>query len=102
LSRARIAVFVSGGGRSLENLVEAARRGDFDAEIALVVASKAGIGALERARRAGIPWIVLDPERALSPERLSAELFAAADEARCALVVLAGWLRLLRVPLDTT
>jgi phosphoribosylglycinamide formyltransferase-1 len=98
VSPARLLVCASGGGRSLENLVQAARRGALDAEVALVVASKPGIGALERARRLGIPWLVLDPERELSPERLSEELFAAADEAGCALVVLAGWLRLLRVP----
>jgi phosphoribosylglycinamide formyltransferase-1 len=98
LSRARIAVFVSGGGRSLENLVEAARRGDFDAEIALVVANKPGIGALERAERLALPSVVLDPERKLAAPEFSGDAFLAVESFRCDLAVLAGFLRLLVIP----
>lgn len=98
MSRARIAVFVSGGGRSLENLVEASRRGDFDADVALVVANKPRIGALERAERLHIPSVVLDPERKLAPAEFSRDAFLAVESFRCDLVVLAGFLRLLVIP----
>lgn len=98
MNEARVAVFVSGGGRSLENLVAVARRGEIGAEVALVVASKSGIGALDRAARLEVPSVVLDPERKLSPAELSRDAFLAVESFRCDLVVLAGWLRLLVIP----
>lgn len=98
MSRARVAVFVSGGGRSLENLVESSRASDLGAEVVLVVANKPGIGALERAARLGIPSVVLDPERRLSPPEFSRDAFVAVESFRCDLVVLAGFLRLLPIP----
>lgn len=98
MSRARIAVLVSGGGRSLENLVEASRRNEFDADIALVVANKLGIGALERAQRLKIPSVVLDPSRQLAPAEFSRDVFLAIESFHCDLVILAGFLRLLVIP----
>jgi phosphoribosylglycinamide formyltransferase-1 len=98
LSAARIAVFVSGGGRSLENLAQQARAGDLGAEIALVVSNTAKAFALERAKRLGIPSVVIDPERKLSPAEFSRDAFVAVESFRCDLVVLAGFLRLLVVP----
>lgn len=98
MSHARIAVFASGGGRSLENLVESSRASAFDAEIVLVVANKTGIGALERAARLSVPSVVLDPERKLTPAEFSRDAFLAVESFRCDLVVLAGFLRLLPIP----
>ncbi len=98
MSRARIAVFVSGGGRSLENLVEASRRDEFAADVALVVANKLGIGALVRAERLLIPSVVLDPDRKLAPAEFSRDAFLAVESFHCDLVVLAGFLRLLVIP----
>jgi phosphoribosylglycinamide formyltransferase-1 len=93
-----IAVFVSGGGRSLENLAETIARGELDARIGLVVSSTPKAFALERARRLGLTAIVLDPDRRLSPGELSADAFAAVEAYGCDTAVLAGFLRLLVVP----
>ena len=82
-----VAVLVSGGGSNLQSLLDALRESPL-ARIVRVVSSRAGAGALERARRAGVPSTVLrDPGDA-------AELMAALDDAR--LGVLAGYLK--RVP----
>ena len=52
----RIAVLVSGGGTNLQALLDAQREGKLPhGEIVLVVSNKAGVYALERAARAGIP-----------------------------------------------
>ena len=51
----RIAVLLSGSGTSLENLVRHIHKGDLDAEIACVIASRSGAYGLERARVHGIP-----------------------------------------------
>ena len=96
--RAKLAVFVSGGGRSLENLAAVIRRGELEAEIALVVCNVAAAGALARAQRLAIPSLVLDPERRLDAAEFSRRAFAAAEQAGVDLVVLAGFLRLLVIP----
>ena len=94
----RIAVLVSGGGRSLENLADLRAAGELDAELCLVISNKPDAFALERAERLGIPSLVLDPEREMSPEVFSEAVFSAAEEADCSLIVLAGFLRLLPIP----
>lgn len=98
MSRARVAVFASGGGRSLENLVVAARAGEVPIDVALVVVNKVEIGAVERATRLGIPSVVLDPDRKSSPAEFARDAFLSVESFRCDLVVLAGFLRLLVIP----
>jgi phosphoribosylglycinamide formyltransferase 1 len=93
-----IAVLVSGGGRSLENLAATIARGELAARIALVVATTPGAGALERAARLGLPSVVIDPARELAPEACSRDVFAALEAAGCELAVMAGFLRLLPIP----
>ena len=49
----RIAVLVSGGGTNLQALIDAEARGELGAgKISLVIASKPGVYALERAKNA--------------------------------------------------
>ena len=56
---ANLAVLLSGGGRSLENLIEHIERGELDARIAVVVGSRACLG-VDKAIAAGIPAVVFD------------------------------------------
>ena len=94
----RLAVFVSGGGRSLENLADVIARGELDAEIGLVLSNKASAYALERAERLGLPAEVLDPKRELDADAFSAAAYELVQSHDCGTIVLAGFLRLLRVP----
>ncbi len=56
----KIAVLVSGGGTNLQALIDAEGRGELGSgKITLVLASKPGVYALERAERAGIASKVL-------------------------------------------
>ena len=50
-----IAVFVSGGGTDLQSIIDAVQEGSLKVNISLVIGSKAGIYALERAKSVGIP-----------------------------------------------
>ena len=94
------AVLVSGSGRHLENLAALCASGELDARIALVICDRAGVAALERAERLGLPLLHLDPERALDPEAFGERAFAAIREHGAETVVLAGFLRLLQIPED--
>jgi phosphoribosylglycinamide formyltransferase 1 len=55
MAKLRIAVLLSGSGTSLENLFEQIDAGRLDAEVVLVIASRADAGGLARARRRGVP-----------------------------------------------
>lgn len=88
---ASIAVLLSGSGRTLDNLLAAIDRGQLRARIAVVVASRECPGAA-KARARGIPTHILPG--VIDPAVLAPLLNAA--EAR--LVVLAGYLKLLRIP----
>ena len=56
----KIAVLVSGGGTNLQALIDAEARGELgEGKITLVIASKPGVYALERAANHGIPALVL-------------------------------------------
>lgn len=90
--KARIAVFVSGGGTNLQALLNAQRDGILhDGQICLVVADKQGIGAIARAQRAGVPCRVI----ARKEDGFEQKVLALLDEEKIDLVVLAGFLGIL-------
>lgn len=92
---ARIAVLASGGGTNLQALIDRFNGApDPPARVELVVGSRPGIGALERAAHAGIPSLVLVPGPDEPGDALAGEL----ERNHIDLVVLAGYLRL--VPLS--
>lgn len=88
---ARIAIFLSGTGRTMLNLADRIDAGALDARIVLVVASRPCPGA-DRARARGLPTLVV-------PGNLDAgRLVDLVDEHAIDWIVLAGYLRLLPVP----
>ena len=92
----KIAVLVSGGGTNLQALIDAEKRGELGAgKIILVIASKPGVYALERAANAGIEGRVLARK---DYDSIAAYSKALADEMTAAgidLVVLAGFLTII-------
>jgi phosphoribosylglycinamide formyltransferase 1 len=89
-----IAVLVSGEGTTLEGIAEQASGGHLPARIALVVADRPHAGAIERARRRGLPTIVL-PSRGTDPAAWSRRLTEELEAKGVELVVLAGFLTIL-------
>ena len=92
----KIAVLVSGGGTNLQALIDAQGRGELGSgKITLVIASKPGVYALERAANAGIEGRVLARK---DYDSIAAYSKALADEMTAAgidLVVLAGFLTII-------
>ena len=92
----RIAVLVSGGGTNLQALIDAEARGELgNGSISLVIASKPGVYALERAANHGIPSLVLARKDYESIAAYSLALADALSEAAIDLVVLAGFLTII-------
>jgi phosphoribosylglycinamide formyltransferase-1 len=96
----RLAVFLSGGGRTLQNFAEVIARGELRAELACVVSSRAGVFGLERARTLGLPAVVVPRKEVVDLAEFSRRCFAVAREHRADWVLLAGFLALLQIPAD--
>jgi len=89
----KIAVFVSGGGTNLQALIDAEKTGGLgNGKITLVVASKPGVYALERAAQNGIASVVLPRREYDSIAAYSKVLADTCVEAGIDLIVLAGFL----------
>lgn len=82
-----LAVFASGGGTNCENIIRYFKGSD-KVHVALVVANKAGIPALEKAERLGVPTRVL-PKADLNREDVALPLM---KEYSIDFIVLAGFL----------
>ncbi len=88
-----IAVLVSGGGTNLQALIDAEKAGKIEnGRISVVVASKPGVYALERARNAGIEDVVLARKDFESVDDYSAALEKLLKEKKTDLIVLAGFM----------
>ena len=92
LKKARIAVFVSGGGTNLEHLLLAQEAGQIPhGEIVLVCASNESAYALTRAANHGVPGVAV-PKKQLTQEAFEAALTEKLTEYRVDMIVLAGFL----------
>ena len=96
----RLAVLLSGGGTTLQNVLDRIADGQLHAHIAIVIANNADAFGLERARRANIPTLIVNRKEAGSRAEFSQRIFAACRQARAELVCLCGFLQLIEVPDD--
>ena len=96
MSKAKIAVLVSGGGTNLQALIDAQGRGEIaSGEIVLVISNKADAYALERAANAGIPAVVITKAACGDQEAFEDALLAQLAACEIDLIVLAGFMSIL-------
>ncbi|MFZ5974330.1 MAG: phosphoribosylglycinamide formyltransferase [Bacillota bacterium] len=89
-----IGVLVSGSGSNLQAIIDAIESGTIDARIAVVIADRPGVFALERAKNHGIRGICIS-RKGKSRAALNEAILKELDEAGVDLVVLAGFLSIL-------
>ena len=93
--KARIAVFVSGGGTNLEALLNAQEAGSIPhGEIVLVIASNETAYALTRAANHGVPGVAV-PKKQMTQEAFESALNEKLTEYRVDVIILAGFLSIL-------
>jgi phosphoribosylglycinamide formyltransferase-1 len=94
-----IVILISGGGSNMAAIVRAAERDNWrkllGAQVRAVVSNRAGAGGLAFAREQGIATEVVDHKQFDSREAFDAQLAAVIDSHQPALVVLAGFMRIL-------
>jgi len=90
----KIAVFASGGGTDFQSIIDANEREKF-CDIALLIASKEGIGAIERAKKHGILSAVFSKKDYPDLENLYESLNGLLNSHGVDYIVLAGWLKII-------
>lgn len=90
----KIVVLVSGGGTNLQALIDA-KDVIVSGEITRVISSKPGVYALERAKNAGIPGVVVDRKSFPDNESYQKALLAELQAENPDLIVLAGFLSII-------
>lgn len=90
-----IGVLVSGRGSNLQSIMDQIAAGELPVKIGIVISDKTNAYALERARLAGIPSLVVERKNYPDKAAFEAAIDAALREANVELVVLAGFMRIL-------
>lgn len=98
-SKAKIAVFISGTGTNLAEIIERVKVHDIEAEIVGVVSNKEGAYGLKRAKNHNIPTLVLAYESNVNDKEKRKEydkkLLAYIKKIKADIIVLAGWMLVL-------
>ena len=90
----KIAVLASGSGSNLQSILDNIDNGNINGEVSLVIGSKEGIFALERAEKQGIKTSVVSKKE--FGDKTSDEILRLAKENNIDLIVLAGYLSILK------
>jgi formyltetrahydrofolate-dependent phosphoribosylglycinamide formyltransferase len=96
----RLAVLISGSGRTLKNFLDLAAEGALPVDVRLVVSSTPKAGGLEFARAAGVPTEVVERSGFASDADYGDAIFSACRSAAVDYVAMAGFLKLAPVPPD--
>lgn len=96
MSKARIAVLVSGGGTNLQALIDAQTSGIINSgNIEIVISSNANAYALVRAENAGIKGAVVSKKECGSQQEFERRIVSLLDEHGIDIIVLAGFMSIL-------
>ncbi len=96
----RLAVLISGGGTTLENLHSKIAAGELSAEVCVVIAGNDSCRGIKKAEEQGLRAEVVPRSQFVSVADFSRKIFDLCREADVDLVVLAGFLSLIEIPED--
>jgi len=91
----KLAVLISGSGSNLKALIDDCEQTNFPAEIAVVIANRPDAYGLERAKKSGIPALLVDHKDYQGREDFDAALLEALAPYAPDLICLAGFMRIL-------
>ena len=94
----RLGVLISGGGTTLINILECVKRGELNAEVAVVISSLSKAGGVAKAKNAGLDVKIVRKKDYADIDQFSERIEAELVEANVDLVVQGGWLCLWKIP----
>ncbi|MGI6425279.1 MAG: phosphoribosylglycinamide formyltransferase [Tepidanaerobacteraceae bacterium] len=95
MSKLKLGVLVSGGGSNLQAIIDTSESGYLPAEVVVVISSKEGVYALERAKIHNIPSKVVIPKDFKSQKEYEDALIKILASYDVELVILAGFIKVL-------
>ncbi|HHX22528.1 MAG TPA: phosphoribosylglycinamide formyltransferase [Thermoanaerobacterales bacterium] len=95
MSKLKLGVLVSGGGSNLQAIIDTSESGYLPAEVVVVISSKEGVYALERAKIHNIPSKVVIPKDFKSQKEYEDALIKILASYDVDLVILAGFIKVL-------
>ena len=95
MSKLKLGVLVSGGGSNLQAIIDTSESGYLPAEVVVVISSKEGVYALERAKIHNIPSTVVIPKDFKSQKEYEDALIKILASYDVDLVILAGFIKVL-------
>ncbi|MFQ6036952.1 MAG: phosphoribosylglycinamide formyltransferase [Sedimentisphaerales bacterium] len=94
----RLGVLISGGGRTLINILDYINKGQLNAEVAVVISSRGRVAGVERAKNAGLDVKIIRKKDYPDIDEFSKRLEEELLRANVDLVIQAGWLCLWKIP----
>jgi phosphoribosylglycinamide formyltransferase 1 len=94
MGKLRLGILASGRGSNLQSIMDAAAAAIIKAEVAVVISDNKDAFALERARKAGIPALHVNPKNFGSKEEYERAIVKLLKEYNVQLVCLAGYMRI--------
>ncbi|MCX6777392.1 MAG: phosphoribosylglycinamide formyltransferase [Candidatus Micrarchaeota archaeon] len=92
----RVAVLASGRGSDFQSIIDGIGKGEVDAEIVGLITDNPEAKAIERAKKNKIPVFVVERKNFAAREEHDKAIGKKLDELRVGLVVLAGYMRLVK------
>ena len=98
----KLAVFISGGGTTLHNLIKQQENGQLDVEFKLVISSRSDAAGLTYAEAANIPQHIVSRPDYASAENYRDAMFERCREAKVDYVLMGGFIQHVLIPTDFT
>src|SRR4030066_2007410 len=90
----RLGVLISGRGSNLQSIIDTSKKGEIDAEIAIVISDKKDAYGLVRAKENDIPALFLSPKDYKKREDFDEKVVEELNKHKVDLVLLAGFMRI--------
>jgi phosphoribosylglycinamide formyltransferase-1 len=94
----RLGVLISGGGRTVLNILEHIKTGKLNAQITVVISSRSAVAGVERAKNAGLDVKIIRKKDYPDIDRFSTQIEKELVTAKVELVIQGGWLCLWKIP----
>ena len=98
--RCQVAVLISGGGTTLQNLLDCHQMGTLPVDFPLVISSNSDARGLQFAQQAGISTQVFPRQQSATARAYGEAIFRACRQVSADLVVMAGFLKRVSIPDD--
>lgn len=94
----KIGILLSGGGRTMVNILDQIKQNKLDAEISVVISSRSDVAGVDKAKAAGLPVEIVRKKDYPDIKEFSEQIEKILVAAKVDLVVQAGWLCLWNIP----